>query len=102
MSLILLKLEPRFLHKHSIVLDEFEEPNEIIFVMKGCIVVGYEINKIKKYCLKIKNKIAIGAFGATFHSRSEFVYAALCDVHAYAIRKANWYEILETNAELAE
>ena len=63
--------------------------------MKGTVVVGYEVNKMKKYSLRIKNKIVIGAYGSTFNQRSEFIYTALGDVHAQAIRKENWLEILE-------
>ena len=94
MSLILLKLEPRFYKRRAVILDEFEEPNEISFALKGTFVVGYEVNKIKMYCLKVKSSIAIGAFGATFNQRSEFVYTALTDLHSMAIRKENWNEIL--------
>ena len=101
MSMILVKLEPRMYTKHTIILDEFEEPNEVVFVMRGAIVVGYEVNKVKKYSLKIKNKIGVGAFGCSFNKRSEFIYTALNDVHAYAIRKESWLDLLESNEEIA-
>ena len=45
MITILTHLAPRFELKGSMLVNELDEYGEIIFVHKGCIGVGYEINK---------------------------------------------------------
>jgi hypothetical protein len=55
MLMTLQKLEPRSEKRKTILRDELEEPNEILFVYEGHVVIGYEINKERKYCLKKKN-----------------------------------------------
>lgn len=42
---MLMKLEPRYESENTIIIDELDEMTEIIFVYKGIINVGYEINK---------------------------------------------------------
>ena len=59
-------LEPRFEKRRTILVDELDELNEIIFVSKGSVVIGYEINKQKRYCIKYKNNCIVGAYGVTF------------------------------------
>ena len=82
-------------------MDELDECNEIIFICQGSVVVGYEINKVKKYCIKFKNNCVINAFGATFSQKSEYVYAALTDIHGFCIRLENWIEILVENPHIS-
>lgn len=74
---LLRNLETRRVEAKTIILDEFEESQEVNFLQKGSIVVGYEINKIKKYCLMMKHRCVIGAYGVTFSVRSEFIYSSL-------------------------
>ena len=64
---LLYSLEPRFIKRRETILDEFDECREIIFVMQGSVVVGYEINKVKLYCMKYKDKCIIGDFGLTYN-----------------------------------
>ena len=63
-------LEPVYIKKRHIILDEFDESMEAIFVMQGQVVIGYEINKSKKYCLKLSRAVIIGDYGMTFNQRS--------------------------------
>ena len=42
---LLTNLEPFHFKKKSIILEELEEINEIKFICKGKVVVGFEINK---------------------------------------------------------
>ena len=51
MNSLLLHLEPRRDHKHSILVDELDEFNEISFINQGEVVIGYEINKQRRYCI---------------------------------------------------
>ena len=64
---MLSKLEPRFEKKKTPIIDELDEFNEIIFVTIGTVFIGYEINKVKNYCIKYTDKCVIGAFGCTFN-----------------------------------
>ena len=64
---MLSKLEPRFEKKKTLIIDELDEFNEIIFVTIGTVFIGYEINKVKNYCIKYTDKCVIGAFGCTFN-----------------------------------
>ena len=45
MNKLLTNLEPRRDAKHSILVDELDEFNEISFINNGEVVIGYEINK---------------------------------------------------------
>jgi len=49
------------------LINELDEYNEITFIEKGKLGIGYEINKVKKLPVQFKNKCIIGAFGATFN-----------------------------------
>jgi hypothetical protein len=83
-------LEP-FREKGKTVLkEELDEFNEIMFVNKGKVMIGYEINKEKRYCIAYHDKIVIGAYGITFNQRAAFIYAALTPIEGYFIRKTNW------------
>ena len=42
---LLMSLEPIYYNKHTILIDELDEQNQITFIHKGQVVVGYEINK---------------------------------------------------------
>jgi len=70
-------LEPRMEEKHTILLDELEEVNEILFIGTGSVIVGYEINKMKKYCIRYDNYCIIGSYELAHNMRSDFVYTSL-------------------------
>lgn len=63
---ILRSIEPKFDKKYTILVDELDDFDEVTFVQKGTIVIGYEINKLKTFCLKYKNCAIIGAYNVTF------------------------------------
>ena len=93
-------LEPRHEEARTILINELDEFNEIIFVTKGDVAIGYEINKVKKYCIKYTDRAVIGGYGVTFNNRSAFIYAALTDINGYSIRKCNWFKLCEENPEI--
>ena len=74
--------------------NEFDEFLEIMFVMKGSIVIGFDVNKLRHYCIKLTNGCEIGAFGCSFHQRSCYIYTAATNIEGYFIRKQNWMEML--------
>jgi len=101
MMQVLRSLEPRFFKKKTNIIDEFDEMLEVLFLDRGEILVGYEINKQKRYCLKFTNKCIIGAFGCTFNQRAAFIYTSLTESSGFAIRKHNWKDILDSSEEMA-
>lgn len=44
-------LEPFCEKRNTVLKEELDEFNEIMFVNKGRVVIGYEINKEKRYCI---------------------------------------------------
>lgn len=90
MFTLLTMLEPRFEPKYTIIFNELESAEEIIFVNKGSIAVGYEINGTKKYALCLKDNIIIGAYETTLCQRCEYIYTALNNIEGFFIRKSNW------------
>jgi hypothetical protein len=87
MLMVLKSLEPRFEKKSTVLKDELDEADEVLFVVKGSVVIGYEVNKVKKYCIRQKNNSVVGAFMVTFNQRSEFVYTALSNIEGFFVRK---------------
>ena len=57
-------------HKGEIIAYELDEFNEVNFCTRGEVVVGYEINHIKKYSLKLSNTVILGAYYVTFKRKS--------------------------------
>ena len=49
---VLRNLEPKFERQGSIIIDELDEFDEIIFCHHGQVYLGYEINKQRRFCIK--------------------------------------------------
>ena len=64
---LMVRLEPRYEEGDTILLNELDEINEVIYFIKGCYLVGYEINTEIKYIIEFERGMAIGAYGATFN-----------------------------------
>ena len=52
MESLLKRLEPRKEAKNTILLNENDEVNEVLFFVKGVFVVGFELNKRSYYLIK--------------------------------------------------
>ena len=69
--------------------------------MKGITLIGYDMNKVRHYCVRKNDSCIIGAFGLTFRFRSTVCYYAKTRVEGYFIRKENWLlQIIKNNPEL--
>ena len=66
-----------------------------MFVHKGKIGVGYELNKIKKIVAQFIDKCVISAYYVTFKKRSNFLYATMTEVESTFIRRQVWDDILD-------
>jgi hypothetical protein len=71
---VLRKLEPRIEMEKSVLYEELDEINEIIFVQSGVMDIGFEINRIKKFVFRYNSNFVIGAYNCTFNQRSLFIY----------------------------
>jgi len=91
---LLLNLEPYMENKNVQIIKELEEFSQIIFIQKGKVAVGFEINRQKSYCLMFKDKCIIGAYGLTWNQRAAFNYTSFTFVSGFFIRKKNWEDIL--------
>ena len=67
-------LEPRFEEKGSLLFDELQEISEIVFIIRGKVDVGYELNKNKRFVVRFQDQCVIGAYNCTFNVRSMFIY----------------------------
>ena len=97
---ILTNLEPRYEALGTVVVDELDEFGEVTFIYQGTIAIGYEINKMRKYCNTKTNKCVIGAFGVTFNQRAAYIYTAITNCHGFFIRRANWMRINKLSPEI--
>jgi len=89
---ILSSLEPRH-EKRGVIFKELDEFTEIIFINKGIVSVGFELNNQRFESLKAK-KIVIADHGCTFNHNCHFSYKAVTILEGYAIRKLQWIRIL--------
>lgn len=95
MRQLLVNLEPRREEKDVILREEGEEWSEVIFFTKGEQAIGFELNRIKQFVLKVKGANMVGAYGCTFDKRSYFVVKTRMVSEGYSIRKLHWKELLE-------
>lgn len=100
MRQMLISLEPRYEARGTTLVDELDEMTELIFVDKGVIQVGYEINKQKNYCIRYKDYCVIGAYGINFNQRACFIYATVTSMLGYSIRKSNWHDLMKQSPEI--
>ena len=98
---ILTNLEPRMEKKGHILFEELEEVCEVIFVSNGWVDIGYEINKQKKYIIRDKDSIMVGAYNCCHNMRTMFIYKCQTDCSGYSIRKSNWNSIMDNFPEIA-
>lgn len=102
MMQILRNLEPRLEKAGSILIEELDEVNEIFYVIKGQVDIGYELNKAKKFVIRYQDKTVIGGYNCTFNKKAIFVYKCRTECEGYTIRKKCWLEILETYEVIAD
>ena len=97
---LLLNLEPYVESRNVQIIKELEEFSQIIFIQKGKVCVGFDINRKKYYCLQFKDKCIIGAYGITWNQRAAFNYTSFSNVSGFFIRKRNWENILASQHEI--
>ena len=87
MNRLLKNLNPIEHKKYTIIANELDEFNEITFCQTGSVLVGYELNHKRRYCLKLYNYFILGAYFLTFNKKSNYIYRANSNVTGFFIRK---------------
>lgn len=62
----------------------------MFFIMNGSIDIGYEVDRLPKYCVRLKKRNVIGAYNCTFNKKTLFIYKVSSDMNCFSIRKLNW------------
>ena len=99
---LLQKLEPRFEVKGTILIDELDEVNEILFFPEGKYEIGFEINGQKKFILEYRYFNMIGGYYATINQNSQFIFKTVTDCKGSFIRKQQWKDLFERHPMVAE
>jgi hypothetical protein len=101
---LLSSLEPRHEHAETIIFDELDEVNEVIFFHRGCVDLGFEINRFKHYVLRIKDDLLIGAYNLSANKRTKYIYKTGTVCTGFFIRRENWWEVLsnEEHKEISD
>jgi hypothetical protein len=91
---VLNNLEPIRYESKQLIYDELDEYSAVIFLMKNAFVqVGYSLNKIKHFKIKLKNN-NIGGYGCIMKTKSKYIYRAQTSCEAYFIRAKMWLDLL--------
>jgi hypothetical protein len=69
-------LEPRTEEQGTIIYVTIQEVEEMFFIMKGSVDVGFEESRTSKYVLRLAKRNVIGAFNCTFNKKTLFMYKA--------------------------
>ena len=72
----------------------------MLFISKGKIDIGYEINRKPTYALRFENGVVIGSYNCLFNRRSKFIYRCKTNCEGYSIKKSDWIEIICEDEEI--
>jgi hypothetical protein len=92
---IMTYLEPRIEKAGSVLFEELDEINEVIFIMMGTIEIGFEINKTRKFVIRFDKSHMQGAYNCIFDERSMFIVMCKTECSGYFIRKHKWKSVLK-------
>lgn len=92
---ILLCLKPRQAYKGETMLRPLMSVDEVIFIEKGSIDIGFVLNDIAKNVVRLREGGVIGVFNVTFNIKTRFMYTC-SSYHAdlYGINKPDWQRIM--------
>lgn len=104
MTNLLQHLEPIQYEPNYIIQHELDEFGQIFFMIQGCIVVGFNINKTSHFALKKESSFQVGAFGLTFNQRCRYIYKSFRETTSgYFVRKEHWLDLLSgTGSEIKD
>lgn len=66
----------------------------MIFFETGIVDVGFDLNRVKTFVLRIDQDILIGGYNVTFDKRTNFVYKTSQLCTGFSIRRTNWKSVV--------
>ena len=75
--------------------------DELFFIVKGSIEIGFEINRKPKYVIRLGPGGVIGIYNITYNKKTMFNYRVKHEYFGYTIRKDNWQSLMR-NPEYTE
>ena len=107
---LMMKMEPRYEQKGTIVFSELEEVTEVVFFINGSFDIGFEMNEKKCYALRyinsghnMKNHGAIiGDYGCSFNKPSRFIYKTCSHCEGFYIRKKHWVLLMQQHSFISK
>lgn len=100
MTTLLMSLRPMQADRRTVLVEELDEFTEITFIHSGKVLIGFELNRQKHYCISYKDCCVIGAYGMTFKKRAQFVYTTQTAAKGFFIRKASWCDLMDSNKNI--
>lgn len=94
-------MEPLMLQQGEILYQELQSVEEIIFMQRGQVDVGFCINRKPKMVLRVNKGTIFGAYHCSFNRKTMFHYQCHTQVEGYMVRKDNWFDIIEDYEEIA-
>lgn len=79
----------------EILFHENDEVNEILFIMKGCVDVGFTQDRDVKYVLRFIDKILLAAYNATFNIKTVAAYRCFTRCSGFSLKKKCWENIID-------
>lgn len=67
-------LEPRRMAAGTIIFNTIEEVQELFFINKGSVDIGFEVSRDPKYVLRLQKGGVIGIYNVTFDKKTIFIY----------------------------
>lgn len=91
---LLRNLEPRTEPTGTVIYRTLEEVEEIYFIEKGSVDIGFEINRITKFIFRLHKGGVVGAYNMTFNTKTMFFYQVKQTFTGLTIRKDNWNNLM--------
>ena len=101
MVTLLRNLEPRREESEVILFHELDDVTEILFMNKGSLDMGFELNRKKYFVFRQRNKLIIGDQECTYNQKSMYIYKTHTVCLGHFIRKLNWLKIMNDFPEIA-
>lgn len=101
MMTLLEVLEPRYEAEGTILYNELDDLQEIIFHQKGLIDIGFIVNRKARFVLRMHKGTILGAYNCTEHIKTMFLYKCKSEIEGYMVRKEAWIDILDEFEEIS-
>ena len=98
---LFMQMEPRQEEKGTVIFNELDEVNEMIFNERGSIDVGFQITKKNYMCVRINQGSIICGFNCMANKKNQFVYKAVTKIEGYMLRKHVWFDLMDSFERVA-